>query len=272
MASSTGVVVTATDMLGMTPPEVLRYLVLRSNPNKHIDFDPGMGLLALVDEYDRLERLYYGHEDGVDPQDQRRAFELSQISRDVASAMREEAGLDGDLNIGEGGPGPEPVQVAYKNMVTLTQIAPGWEGVKGLLERQGTLGPDTFAGEGGAAMEERLRSRLEAVGFWLENFAPDMVKFSLAKQMPEGVKEGLDEVKKGWAASLKEALSGVEWKPDTIHTTIHETAVALGVKAPKVFQLLYQLFLGQKKGPRLGYFLASLEKEFVLGRLGEAAM
>ena len=41
MHSSTGIVVTIQEMLDVVPPEVLRYLIIRNKPEKHIEFDPG---------------------------------------------------------------------------------------------------------------------------------------------------------------------------------------------------------------------------------------
>ena len=53
MHSSTGIVVTIQEMLDVVPPEVLRYLIIRNKPEKHIEFDPALPLLSLVDEYDQ---------------------------------------------------------------------------------------------------------------------------------------------------------------------------------------------------------------------------
>jgi lysyl-tRNA synthetase class 1 len=54
MSSSKGNVVSVSEMLEVVPPEVLRYLVLRIRPNKAIRFDPGVGLLRLIDEFDEI--------------------------------------------------------------------------------------------------------------------------------------------------------------------------------------------------------------------------
>ena len=43
MHSSTGVAVSAAEMLRIAPPEALRWLVLKPQPQRHIDFDPGLG-------------------------------------------------------------------------------------------------------------------------------------------------------------------------------------------------------------------------------------
>ncbi|HEC81068.1 MAG TPA: lysine--tRNA ligase, partial [Thermoplasmatales archaeon] len=63
MHSSKGTAVSAEEMLNMTPPEVLRFMIMKNKPSKHIDFDPGIGLLDLVDEYDEEERVYFGVEE-----------------------------------------------------------------------------------------------------------------------------------------------------------------------------------------------------------------
>ena len=38
----------------------------------------------------------------------------------------------------------------------------------------------------------------------------------------------------------------------------------------QAFKTIYQIILGQEKGPRAGYFLSNLDKDFVLKRVKEA--
>ena len=76
MHSSTGLAISAEQMLRMAPPEVIRWLVMQPQPNRHIDFDPGLGLLNSVDKYDRMVIDYY---DGKLEENSRRAIELSYI-------------------------------------------------------------------------------------------------------------------------------------------------------------------------------------------------
>jgi len=40
-------------MLETVPPEILKHVILRVRPDKHIEFDPGLPLLHLIDEYER---------------------------------------------------------------------------------------------------------------------------------------------------------------------------------------------------------------------------
>ncbi len=55
MSSSKGNVVSTDRMLRVVPPEVLRYLIVRTPPERSIAFDPGLPLLSLLDEYDDVE-------------------------------------------------------------------------------------------------------------------------------------------------------------------------------------------------------------------------
>ncbi|MBI4169268.1 MAG: lysine--tRNA ligase [Acidobacteria bacterium] len=52
MSKSKGNVLSVHRMLEVLPPEVLRYLVVKTRPMRSIGFDPGLPLLSLVDEFD----------------------------------------------------------------------------------------------------------------------------------------------------------------------------------------------------------------------------
>lgn len=88
MHSSTGLAISINDMLGIVPPEVLRYLIIRQKPEKHIEFDPGISFLNLIDEYDKVEG-------------DKRAYQLSRTE------------------------GTKPSTIPFRHMVTAVQIANG---------------------------------------------------------------------------------------------------------------------------------------------------
>ncbi|AIY89287.1 lysine--tRNA ligase [Geoglobus acetivorans] len=52
MKSSKGIVVPVREMVEILPPEIVRYIIIRSKPERHIEFDPGIGLLDVVDEFE----------------------------------------------------------------------------------------------------------------------------------------------------------------------------------------------------------------------------
>lgn len=70
MSSSKGNVISVAEMINVVPPDVLKYSVMKIQPNKSIVFDPGLPLLNLIDEFD----------DPASKQRNHRAVELSKIS------------------------------------------------------------------------------------------------------------------------------------------------------------------------------------------------
>uniref|UniRef100_A0A7J2TG09 Lysine--tRNA ligase n=1 Tax=Archaeoglobus fulgidus TaxID=2234 RepID=A0A7J2TG09_ARCFL len=52
MKSSKGIVIPVRDLVETLPPELIRYIIIRSKPERHIEFDPGFGLLEIIDEFE----------------------------------------------------------------------------------------------------------------------------------------------------------------------------------------------------------------------------
>jgi len=246
MSSSAGNVVSGVEMLKMTPPGVLRLLMTKQNIWKHIDFDPGLGLLNLVDEYDRYERIYYGVEEGEE--DQRRAFHLANREYIPGDGHPEARKIADHM----------PHQISYRHLVNVVQIAVDDEAAIEILKRTENI--EKFSGAG----ISRLRQRLRNVRYWLDNFAPDMVKFSLQEELP-----GLDfsDTEKKSLAQLADVLAGTEWEASAIHNAIYDN-----LEDPRAaFRGIYKALLGKTRGPRAGYFLSTLDRDFVVKRFREAA-
>ncbi len=52
MKSSKGIVIPVREMIEILPPEIVRYIIIRVKPERHIEFDPGLGLLDVIDEFE----------------------------------------------------------------------------------------------------------------------------------------------------------------------------------------------------------------------------
>ena len=89
MSKSKGNVLSVHRMLEVLPPEVLRYLVVKTRPMRSIAFDPGLPLLNLMDEFD-----------------------------DIASAARDTRALE----LSAAG-GFKPVGVPFRHLVNVVQMA-----------------------------------------------------------------------------------------------------------------------------------------------------
>lgn len=225
MSSSTGVTVSISDMLDVVPPEVLRYLIIRSKPEKHIEFDPGLPLLNLIDEYDNLD-------ESLDM----RAYQLSQAGSETAA------------------------RVSFRHMVTAVQIADhSFEYLLTVLERGGYDVSDP----------ESIRQRADNAEKWLEMFAPPLVKFSVRQTLPAEVRN-FNEQQRRAMQLLAERMPGLE-DGQAIHDGIYNLAKELDLNPKKLFQTIYLAILGTKSGPRLGYFLVSMDRDFVIERFRAAS-
>ena len=224
MSSSTGVTVSISDMLDVVPPEVLRYLIIRTKPEKHIEFDPGLPLLNLIDEYDNLDEKL-----------DMRAYQLSNA-------------------------GGIPAKIPFKHMVTAVQIADhSFDYLLTVLERGGY----------DVSEPEIIQQRADNVEKWLESFAPAMLKFKVNEQLPPEVRNFNEDQRKALHL-LAERMPDFE-EGQAIHDGIYNTAKELGMNPKKLFQTIYQAILGTKSGPRLGYFLVSLDRDFVVERFRAAS-
>ena len=58
---------------------------------------------------------------------------------------------------------------------------------------------------------------------------------------------------------------------DAIHALVYALSEESDLAAREVFQAVYLVFLDNTRGPRVGWFLRSLEPDFVHQRLREAA-
>ena len=64
------------------------------------------------------------------------------------------------------------------------------------------------------------------------------------------------------AHTVERGLVGID-----LHNAIYEAGRAEGLKPRETFALIYKIFLGKDSGPKAGFFLSMLEKDFVLQRL-----
>ena len=242
MHSSKGTALSSEEMLSMTPPEVLRFLIVKNQPNKHIVFDPSLGLLSLVDEYDLEERVYFGKEKKTHGmKDLEKTYELSQPYET---------------------PKKMPYHIPYRHLVTLVQIGKDWNEVEKILLRTEQIPNDLNDRD-----KKHLRQRAEHAKYWLDSFAPDMIRFEVKKKIP---RLQLSKEQKKFLSSIVEKLASLKWTGENVHNAIYEISEKEKIPIKTSFKTIYQVLLGREKGPRAGYFLSNLDKNFVLKRFEEA--
>lgn len=232
MHSSTGVAIPAEEMLKFAPPHILRFLIARSNPSRHIDFDPTIGLINLIDEYEKYERAYFG-QDTVSDEDYRSVVELSAVRPDLK----------------------EPDKISFRHLTTLVQIYPGENDLLRALKKAG-YERDQITSE--------LREEIKAVKNWLGLYAPESMKFRL---LPEFEKTALSDQDKMIASEFLGKIDDVDWEAGKIHQAVYDLIQSLGIKPQEGFSAFYRILIGRDRGPRLGYFLSNLDRDFVKKRI-----
>lgn len=235
MASSTGNVISASEILSVVPPEIIRYIILKSKPQQYIQFDPGEGLLQAVDEFVKLGEDYQKKKIN---KDQKRLYEISEIKEDK-----------------------EKILVTFRHLVNVVQAAQGdLSEIVRILNRTGIK----------VNKEDRLlQEEISRVQKWIFEYAPENVKFEIQSEIPDKAKK-LSRGQTELLEKIADELSK-ESDPEKLHNFIYETGKKLGLSPAETFKPIYLAILGKDYGPKAGWFLASLDREFVIKRLKEVS-
>jgi lysyl-tRNA synthetase class 1 len=156
--------------------------------------------------------------------------------------------------------GMPPLGIPFKHLVHLVQITEGdMDKLCAILRRHNIPVP----------APEALQSRVAYAQYWLQHFSPAEIRLRLQKELPAQVAH--------LTPSQRQALGilGQRLRPemdgDTIHALVYALAEEVGLPAKALFEAIYIALLDQPRGPRVGWFLSSLEYDFVRTRLHDAA-
>jgi lysyl-tRNA synthetase, class I len=261
--SSTGAPVSISDMLEVMPPEFLRYLIIRTKPEKRLYIDPVQSILAFAEEYERL-RARFREKDPSFGIFEKRIYELSRLTKVSQS------------------------EIPFKQMTTIYQVARGdFDQILKIVSRSG------FSTEN----EKCIKELTDNVSRWLELYAPPYVKFNVKENVPVQVAT-LSELQKAFLSAFsalikaRKKLSGNEYHKliysakedgselnrkitEKINTQVKRQTDSRDA-APQIdpgylFKAIYISLLGQSSGPRAGWFISSLDKEFLIKRFEEAS-
>jgi len=81
----------------------------------------------------------------------------------------------------------------------------------------------------------------------------------------------LSDDEKAYMKVLSPLLSASGWNAADIHNVVSETGKNSKIGTKGAFQVLYKVLINRTSGPRLGHFLATMEKDFVISRIKEAS-
>lgn len=250
MSSSAGNTIGPIEALDLVPPEILRLLVAKSKPNKAIEFDTGMSLVNLADEYERLASRDFEAELLDDGLSRRQRVQVE----DAAGAMR--------MAAVEEGMAAQATAVTFRHLALLAQTKSTDQGVWESLRNAGAITEPT------QAMTDRL-SRMRA---WIasKHFPEEMKISVLSTPNVEALNE-LSNEEKSVLSSLAVALEQCEWNATNIGSVIPQSAKDLDLSPKMGYRAAYAALMGKERGPRLAPILAEMKQKKIVDLLKACA-
>ncbi|PJC36724.1 lysine--tRNA ligase [Candidatus Peregrinibacteria bacterium CG_4_9_14_0_2_um_filter_53_11] len=242
MSASKGVGASSKEVADMIPPELLRFLMVRTWPVQAIDFDPaGETLPRLFDSFDESAEAYFGRSDRDNTEDLKRVYHFSALH---PSELR-------DVFL------PRFSRIAFAAQIPSLDFMSEMSKLKGL----------PLNNEEQAVAENRREYALQ----WLERFAPERARFTIQQQTPTAAAE-LTPPQKQFLGEIAGLLgSNANWEGADLHAAIHELRKNSTIEPRDGFGAIYVALLDKESGPQAGWFLESLDPGFVMKRFRAVA-
>nr|VFK22078.1 MAG: lysyl-tRNA synthetase, class I [Candidatus Kentron sp. MB]VFK27679.1 MAG: lysyl-tRNA synthetase, class I [Candidatus Kentron sp. MB]VFK74386.1 MAG: lysyl-tRNA synthetase, class I [Candidatus Kentron sp. MB] len=244
MSSSKGLGASARDMADFLPPEILRFLMIRTEPKKTVNFaTDGPYMLKTFNEHDRLlDRL----------------LDNAATPEDIALLRFAES---------------DPVLALHQDPATLAYAPISFQLITSLLQiphvdLHATI-RDRLGRQPTQTEARHLEARIRAARYWLDHIAQDQDKFQIQDTLP-AIADHNTPAQRWFLQHIQEQIPDLDWREDILQTAIFETARLTPLPAKAAFEALYRLFLAKQDGPRAGALLSYLDRDFVFRRLEEA--
>ncbi len=232
MSKSAGDTITASELLEMLPAEVVWFFILRYSPDKQLFFDEGATLIRLVDEFGEL---------------------LAKPDKSAADKQLIDICLHGVEQ-------PTVSRVPFSHLVASYQAA--LKDVDKTLE----IIRRTEHAEVVDEDAEIIKAELKFIDAWLAKRAPEDVKFSLSERVDPGQ---FNAAEKQFMSQLADKISNApaDADGDWFHKAIYEFKDSTGLEPKELFSTLYRVLIGKTSGPRAGWFLSILPRDWLIQRL-----
>lgn len=232
MSKSAGDVVTAAQLLEILPPEIVWFFLLRSSPDKQLFFGEGETLLRLFDDFAAL---------------------LVKTDKEPWEQQLMELCLQG-------------VDEATVSNVPFSHLVASYQAAL----RNPELTIDTIERtehiETARAQRETILRELQLIDTWLDSWAPEELRFNLQQTVDSSQFSDDEKVYfKALADFIDQAPAEAdgEW----FHQTVYSFKETSNLPPKQLFQSLYKLLIAKDSGPRAGWFLSLLPRDWLVARL-----
>ena len=232
MSSSTGNVLTISDLLKVYDKYLILWFYAKYSPNTQFDISLDNDVIRYYSEFDRFVKAYY---EGTLDEKNKEILSLIDVPEDY-------------LNY----PG-------FNNLATfLPMVSYDVEKLKSLLAKDGIDCESKYFYE-----------RLERAKYWVETYGVDY-QIKLLEDKNEAYYVTLTDEEKNWVAKTIDIMDKEYNNSEDLQTELYAVCkngilvdAELKNAQKRYFQILYNMLLGLDKGPKLGLFLSAISSDTI---------
>ena len=247
MSSSTGNTIDPMEALELVPPEILRFLIAESKPSKAIEFDAGMSLVNLADEFERSCARDLIEEMSDESLSRRRKVQLEDLHGAIKLASVEENSK------------PSSSNVSFRHLALLAQTKSNDQMVWKSLGMDNNNPPSSI-----------LIDRLSKMRTWINSsHFPEEMRIKIIDDVPVDLLQNFNDEQKLVLNNLLVMLDNCSWDVDSIGACIVNSAKSIEQSPRIAYGVSYVCLMGSKKGPRLAPILAELNQSDIVNQLNK---
>ncbi len=238
ISSSSGNGVTVGDVLKVYTPELVLFLFAGTRPNAEFDISFDLDVIKIYEDFDKLERIYYGLEEEKNEKkliNLKRIYELSMIGKHTKDREPQKE---------------IPIQPSFRHLTTIAQANNfDFKKVK-----------ENFKDEIKTEYDEkRVQQRFNCVKNWLEMHAPEDMKFSINKILSKEFISTLNKKDIEVINEVKKVLENTN-SADDLFNEFKRILSEKEMDTKEFFKLMYNLIISKEKGPKLANFMIDNKK------------
>ena len=243
MSSSKGLGSSAVEIAELLPPELLRFLVLRTQPRTAINFAPNYETITrLLRDYDTLMGKYVDNYDELRDND-------CKLTKDLMPLFYAQIGDT-----------IKPYNYFnFSTIISLLQI-PHLD-IKEEIAKRSSKALNEFDWQ-------IINQRVATAQKWLQDYADEEEKLVIYLQEVPNQATNLSSEQITYLERLTENLEQLSsWESEELQIAIFSVSKELEINPANAFQSIYLSFLGKARGPKAGTLLSYLDKSFVISRV-----
>ena len=230
MSSSKGNVLTLTDLLQVYDPNIIKWFYGKYMPMQAFNISLDNDVVRYYSEFDRWVKKYF---DGTIDELNKSILNLTDVKEDYQE---------------------------YPNFSYLATFLP-------IVNFDEKLLASILKKEGIDTTTQKYAERLERAKHWVENYGSEY-QVNLLKNKNEEFYQTLSSAEKVWVKKTLDIVNTTYDSVDELQTALYavvktgdEDEATLKATQKRYFQIVYNLVLGENKGPKLGIFLMAAPKE-----------